>query len=71
MKPFISISHFYNTDNQSKNELGPRPIHWACVNGHISVVDILLQSGVNIDTVDNKVTIIFYFITIIPIVLLF
>ena len=44
-------------DLQSKSELGPRPIHWACVNGHIAVVDILLQAGVPIDTVDNKVRI--------------
>ena len=31
-----------------------RPIHWACVNGHIAIVDLLLQRGVNIDSVDNK-----------------
>ena len=41
-------------DEASENELGSRPIHWACVNGHIALVDILLQTGVNIDTVDNK-----------------
>ncbi len=50
-----SILQYLFTDMQSKNELGPRPIHWACVNGHIAVVDILLQAGVPIDTVDNKV----------------
>jgi ankyrin repeat protein len=30
------------------------PIHWACVNGHIAVVDVLLQRGVNIDVLDKK-----------------
>nr|CAB3267900.1 probable protein S-acyltransferase 23 [Phallusia mammillata] len=38
----------------AKNQLGAQPIHWACVNGHVSAVDILLQAGVSIDSVDNK-----------------
>lgn len=41
-------------DEPSENELGAHPIHWACVNGHIAVVDILVQSGVQLDVVDNK-----------------
>lgn len=48
-------SFFIFPDVQSHNDLGPRPIHWACVNGHIAICDILLQAGVSIDTVDNKV----------------
>ena len=36
------------------NDLSPKPIHWACVNGHFVTVDILLQNGVSIDTVDNR-----------------
>jgi len=30
-------------DTPAKNQLGAQPIHWACVNGHVAVVDILLQ----------------------------
>ena len=41
-------------DEVSENELGQRPIHWACVNGHVAVVDILLQAGVNFDALDAK-----------------
>lgn len=41
-------------DLAANNQLGAQPIHWACVNGHIAVVEILLQAGVSIDSVDNK-----------------
>lgn len=41
-------------DEPSANDLGARPIHWACVNGHIAVVDILVQAGVSLDAADNK-----------------
>ena len=30
-------------DVPGKNQLGAQPIHWACVNGHVTVVDIMLQ----------------------------
>ena len=32
-----------------------RPLHWACVNGNIEIVDILLNAGVSIDELDDKV----------------
>lgn len=38
----------------SEDDRKQKPIHWACVNGHIQIVDILLQAGVNIDEVDAK-----------------
>jgi ankyrin repeat protein len=41
-------------DDPSDNELGQRPIHWACVNGHVAAVDILCQAGVDLDVTDNK-----------------
>lgn len=41
-------------DDPSDNDLAQHPIHWACVNGHIGVVDILLQAGVSIDSLDGK-----------------
>ncbi len=41
-------------DEPSENDMGQSPIHWACVNGHIAIVDILLQTGINIDVVDSK-----------------
>nr|XP_026696424.1 probable protein S-acyltransferase 23 isoform X1 [Ciona intestinalis] len=41
-------------DIVANNQLGAQPIHWACVNGHVSTVDILLQAGISIDSVDNK-----------------
>ena len=41
-------------DESSDNELCQHPIHWACVNGHIGIIEILLQAGVNIDVVDGK-----------------
>ena len=34
---------------------GPRPIHWASRNGHVAVVDLLLDSGVAVDATDHKV----------------
>ena len=33
----------------SKNQLGSLPIHWACVNGHVAVVDIMLQVSLTIN----------------------
>ena len=30
-------------DEPSNNDLGAKPVHWACVNGHIAIVDILSQ----------------------------
>lgn len=33
---------------------GPRPIHWACRKGHAAVVQIMLQSGVNVNAADFK-----------------
>ncbi|XP_076817148.1 uncharacterized protein LOC143462764 [Clavelina lepadiformis] len=41
-------------DTPAKNQLGAQAIHWACVNGHVPTVEILLQAGVSIDSVDNK-----------------
>ncbi|XP_046576707.1 probable protein S-acyltransferase 23 isoform X1 [Haliotis rubra] len=48
------LEHKAPVNEPSNNDLGARPIHWACVNGHIAVVDILVQSGVLLDIVDNK-----------------
>lgn len=41
-------------DEPSEDELAQQPIHWACVNGQIAAVEILLQCGVDIDSVDSK-----------------
>lgn len=41
-------------DKGSNNDLGPKPIHWASVNGHILTIDLLLQHGVSINTTDNR-----------------
>lgn len=37
------IENKVSVNEPSANELGARPIHWACVNGHIAIVDILAQ----------------------------
>ena len=34
-------------DEPSNNDLGAKPVHWACVNGHIAIVDILSQVNIN------------------------
>ncbi len=44
-------------DLHSNNNQGPRPIHWASRNGHVAVVDLLLESGVPVDATDHKVII--------------
>lgn len=41
-------------NRQSRSDYGPYPIHWACVNGHILCVDLLIQNGASIDCTDNK-----------------
>lgn len=41
-------------DKASNNELAPKPIHWACVNGHILTVDLLIQHGISINTTDAR-----------------
>ncbi|XP_059821085.1 uncharacterized protein LOC132391646 [Hypanus sabinus] len=38
----------------SRSEPAQRPIHWAAVKGHITVIDILLQAGVSLDERDQK-----------------
>ncbi|XP_005991356.3 uncharacterized protein LOC102348883 [Latimeria chalumnae] len=38
----------------SQAELAQRPIHWAAVNGHIVVVDLLLEAGVSLDVADQR-----------------
>ena len=38
----------------ARNELGSQPIHWAASSGHVPVVDLLLEAGVQIDAMDNK-----------------
>ena len=48
------IDHKGPINEHSKNELEQRPIHWACVHGHVPVVDLLLQNGVSIDETDRK-----------------
>lgn len=30
-------------DIPANNQLAAQPIHWACVNGHVAVLEILLQ----------------------------
>lgn len=52
IKFFINCGADIN--KQSKTDYGPFPIHWACVNGHVTTVDLLLQNGVAIDVNDNK-----------------
>lgn len=43
-----------SVNEPTKNEAAQRPIHWACVNGHVTLVDILLQHNVSVDTKDGK-----------------
>lgn len=59
MAGHIDILKFYiqcnaPLDKASNNELAPKPIHWACVNGHILTVDLLVQHGVSINTTDSR-----------------
>ncbi len=41
-------------NNQSNNDYGPLPIHWACVHGHILTVEYFLNKGVHIDSTDRN-----------------
>ncbi|PRD28398.1 UNVERIFIED_CONTAM: inversin [Trichonephila clavipes] len=38
----------------SSSHIGAYPIHWACVEGHVSIVDLLLRNGVPMDICDTN-----------------
>ncbi|KAL8562189.1 hypothetical protein ACOMHN_005174 [Nucella lapillus] len=48
------IENKVNVNESSMDQLGSRPIHWAAVKGQIAVADILIQTGVSVDALDNK-----------------
>ncbi|XP_076468216.1 uncharacterized protein LOC143299023 [Babylonia areolata] len=48
------IDHKIPVNEGSTDYLGAKPIHWASGQGHIAVVDVLMQAGVSVDTTDNK-----------------
>ena len=53
----ILLCHGALLDVHSDNDYGPRPIHWACVHGHVTVIDQFLDKGVSIETMDyNRCT---------------
>lgn len=39
-------------NQQSNNDYGPLPIHWACVHGNVLTVEYFLNKGVHIDATD-------------------
>ena len=52
---FIFYTFFQGPiDEASNSEPGAKPIHWASVQGHIAVVDTLIQAGVSINTADRN-----------------
>ena len=48
------IDHNGPINLPSNSEIAQRPLHWACVRGHVPIVDLLLQNGVSIDETDGK-----------------
>ncbi|XP_069779205.1 uncharacterized protein [Narcine bancroftii] len=38
----------------SRSEPVQRPIHWAAVKGHVTIIDLLLQAGVSLDERDQR-----------------
>ena len=42
-------------DNEhSDNSYGPMPIHWACVRGHITIINLLLERDISIEERDHN-----------------
>ena len=42
-------------DNEhSDNSYGPKPIHWACVRGHITIINMLLERDIPIEECDHN-----------------
>lgn len=50
-----------NSLKDAKNDYGPSTLHFARSNGHLGVVNRLLESGVDLNVKDNSLQISLYF----------